>query len=87
MVAVDDTNTGKNKKDLEWGCAALTWADLTEDERRFLTLWRNADADTAADVLAVLLNGRRRRGVHDDDDGKVGKVVNIDARRNSNMDG
>ena len=51
-----------------------TWEDLTDDERAFLLAWRQADADTQADALAIMLNHQQHGG---DDN-----VISIeDARR------
>ena len=47
----------------------LKWADLDKDEQEFLRAWHAADAETRANVFALLLNHQRRH--HADDGGQV----------------
>lgn len=55
----------------------MNWADLTEDERRFLAAWYAAPAEARQDALAVLLNGRR----HEDTQEAEGVIIPFDAAR------
>lgn len=45
----------------------MTLADLTSDEREFLEKWRSASPEAQMDAFALLLNGRRRRSVMDNE--------------------
>lgn len=38
----------------------MVWADLSEQEKEFLTKWRQASPEARMDAFALLLNGRRR---------------------------
>lgn len=38
----------------------MVWADLTEQEKEFLTKWRSASPEAQMDAFAMLVNGRRR---------------------------
>lgn len=38
----------------------MVWANLTEQEKEFLTKWRSASPEAQMDAFAMLVNGRRR---------------------------
>lgn len=55
----------------------MKYDDLTLDELEFLGKMREADAETRADVLAILINGRRR-DTTSTSKAEVGNVVSLD---------